>query len=98
MPMTVISTRNVSARIRGFLSSVMLELAPGFYSNPRISPAVRDRVWEVLTTWFEHEVDASIVMIWQDKAVPCGQSVKSLGCPPISLEIVDGLIVAKKAL
>lgn len=45
MPMTVVVTRNVSDRVRGFLSSSMLELAPGVYSGARMSSAVRQRVW-----------------------------------------------------
>jgi CRISPR-associated protein Cas2 len=36
MPMTVVVTRDVEDRYRGFLSSVMLELAPGVYTGPRL--------------------------------------------------------------
>ena len=53
MPMTVVVTRNVAPRYRGFLASVMLEIAPGVYTSPRMSRAVRERVWEVLTGWFD---------------------------------------------
>ncbi|MCP2899144.1 type I-E CRISPR-associated endoribonuclease Cas2e, partial [Salmonella enterica subsp. enterica serovar Typhimurium] len=66
MSMTVVVTRNISSRVRGFLASAMLELAPGVYSAPRISPAVRDRVWDVLKDWFPNERDASLIMIWQE--------------------------------
>jgi CRISPR-associated protein Cas2 len=95
MSMTVVVTRNASGRIRGFLASSMLELAPGVYSAPRISPAVRERIWGVLTDWFVAEADASIVMLWQDKRAPVGQAVQMLGVPPIDLVDVDGIILAR---
>lgn len=98
MSMTVVVTRNASPRVRGFLASVMLELAPGVYSAPRISPAVRERVWSVLEAWFRSEPEASIVMLWQEHGVPCGQAVRTLGSPPIELVLQDGLVLAKRAV
>lgn len=94
MSMTVVVTRNVSMRVRGFLASAMLEIVPGVYSSPRMSPTVRDRVWGVLTDWFPNESNASVVMLWQEKSVPGGQSVRTLGCPPITFADVDGLVLA----
>jgi len=94
--MTVVVTRNVSSRVRGFLASAMLELAPGVYSAPRISPAVRDRVWDVLKDWFPNERDASLIMIWQERDVPGGQAVRTLGSPPIDFVNVDGLVLARR--
>ncbi|WP_062195601.1 type I-E CRISPR-associated endoribonuclease Cas2e [Caldimonas taiwanensis] len=96
MSMTVVVTRNVSARVRGFLASAMLELAPGVYSAPRLSPAVRSRIWDVLEAWFPNEREASIVMLWQERNMPGGQTVRSLGSPPIELTEVDGLILARR--
>lgn len=96
MSMTVVVTRNVSGRVRGFLASAMLELVPSVYSAPRISPAVRERVWAVLKEWFPNEPVASIVMVWQDREVPGGQAVRVLGLPPIDLVEVDGLILGRR--
>jgi CRISPR-associated protein Cas2 len=96
MSMTMVVTRNVSDRVRGFLASAMLELAPGVYSAPRISPAVRDRVWAVLEDWFPNERDASIVMVWQERTVPGGQAFRVLGSPPVGLVEVDGLLLARR--
>jgi CRISPR-associated protein Cas2 len=96
MSMTVVVTRNVSARVRGFLASVMLEVAPGVYSAPRISPAVRQRIWEVLADWFPNEQEASIVMLWQERELPGGQAVRTLGSPPIRFFDVDGLMLAQR--
>lgn len=96
MPMTVVVTRNVSDRVRGFLSSSMLELAPGVYSGARMSSAVRQRVWGVLEDWFPAEVDASIVMVWQEPQVPGGQQVRLLGAPPVDLVEMDGVVLARR--
>jgi len=51
MPMTVVVTRDVPDRFRGFLASCMLEIAPGVYTQPRLSAGVRERVWTVLADW-----------------------------------------------
>lgn len=96
MSMTLAVTRNVSNRMRGFLASSMLELAPGVYSAPRLSPAVRDRIWAVLEDWFKNEKDASVVMVWQDANMPGGQNVKVLGLPPVELVELDGLVVTRR--
>lgn len=96
MSMTVVVTRNASARVRGFLASVMLELDPGVYTAPRLSPAVRHRILDVLEGWFPNERDASIVMLWQDKASAGGQAVRTLGLPPITLVEHDGVVLARR--
>lgn len=97
MSMTVVVTRSVSMRVRGFLASTMLEVAPGVYSAPRISPAVRERVWQVLQDWFPNERDASIVMLWQEREMPGGQAMRALGIPPVELIDVDGLLLTRRA-
>jgi len=70
MPLTVIITRDVEARYRGFLTSVMLEISPGVYVAPRISAGVRQRVWLVLLDWWQFLGRGTLVMVWRDaKAV-----------------------------
>ena len=96
MPMTMIVTRNVSDRIRGFLASSMLELSAGVYSAPRLSAAVRNRIWSVLQEWWPYERDASVTMVWVDSESPGGQSVNTLGVVPVDLVEVDGVILAKR--
>lgn len=96
MSMTVMVTHNAPSRMRGFLASTMLEVTPGVYVGPRISPAVRERIWTVVEEWFENANQASVVMIWQDKEVPGGQAVRTLGVPPISLVDVDGMVLARR--
>ncbi len=96
MSMTVVVTRNASARVRGFLASCMLEVGPGAYCAPRINPAVRGRIWEVLSEWVGTGTDASVVMVWADPSLPGGQRVQTLGLPSIDLVEIDGLVVARK--
>lgn len=98
MSMTVVVTRNVSARVRGFLASAMLEVVPGVYSAPRISPAVRERIWQTMVEWFPYERDAAIVMLWQERDIPGGQAVRTLGSPPIRFAEADGLVLAYRPL
>ena len=97
MSMTVVVTRNVSARIRGFLASTMLEVSAGVYSAPRISPAVRERIWNTLESWFSLERDASVTMIWLEREQPGGQAARVLGEVPVAFVDVDGLILCRKA-
>ena len=93
----MIVTRNVTDRVRGFLASSMLELAPGVYSASRHSPAVRERIWGVLQEWFVLENDASIIMVWSEHSMPGGQAVRTLGVPPVELVDVDGIVLTKRA-
>ncbi len=95
MPMTVVVTRSVSGRMRGFLASCMLEVAPGVYCAPRMSRGVRDRVKSVLDGWFPAERDASLVLLWADGSMPAGQGVYVLGTPPYELLDYDGFIVSR---
>lgn len=97
MSMTVVVTRNASPRVRGFLASTMLELSSGVYSAPRLSPAVRERIWAVLVGWWAAEGGASAVMVWQERDQPGGQAVRILGDPPVALVDVDGLILTRRA-
>ena len=90
MPMTVIVTRDVSERIRGFLASVMPEPAPGVYTSGDLSRGVRERVWSVLGDWHGHGSGGSVVMVWRDDSAPGGlgsrPSAPHPGTSPISTE------------
>lgn len=87
MPMTVIVTNNAPERVRGFLSSVACEIAPGVYTSPRMTVAVRDRVWAILAGWFPHLASHSVLMTWPASDQPGGQAIRVLGLP--RTEIVD---------
>ncbi|MCK6681273.1 MAG: type I-E CRISPR-associated endoribonuclease Cas2e [Thermoanaerobaculia bacterium] len=98
MSMTVVVTRNVKDRTRGFLGSCMCEVAPGVYVGPRMNPGVRDRVWAVLLDWFEDWEESSVVMIWPDAAEPGGQTVRTLGNAGRQLKEYDGVFLARGEL
>ena len=98
MPMTVVVTRNMPGRFRGFLASCMCEIAPGVYTAPRMSAAVRERVWTVLRSWFAGEPDQAILMTWPDRNLIGGQQVLSLGVPRKDLWNLDGVYLARRDL
>ena len=80
--MVVVVTRNVPDRYRGFLASCMLELAPGVYTNPGMTRAVRERVWTVCCAWAQVlPKDGGVLMTWHDKKEPGGQGINCLGWP-----------------
>ena len=79
MPMTVVITCNSPPRVRGFLASLLLEVSPGTYAHPRLSAAVRTRIWLVLRDWFRHGTEESISMIWADASHESGLRVEVLG-------------------
>ncbi len=94
--MTIVVTRDVAPRIRGFLASCMLEIAPGVYTSPRLSSRVRERIWTVIAEWFLGLGGGSIVMTWQDSRHPSGQVVRVLGTPPVELVDQEGVILSKR--
>lgn len=94
MPMTVIVTRDVPGRTRGFLASIMPEPAPGVYTAGDLSKAVRERIWTVITDWHAATGDGSVVMIWRDDKAPGGLGLATLGAPPRRLAELDGVLVS----
>lgn len=97
MPMTLLSTRDVPDRFRGFLASVMLELAPGLYVAPDLSAAVRERVWRVMAEWHGELRQGSIVLAWRDRKSPGGLALAFLGTPARELLEHDGLYLSRLA-
>jgi CRISPR-associated protein Cas2 len=98
MAMTVVITRNVAARYRGFLASCMLEIAPGVYTAPRLNTGVRERIWAVCEEWFDTLGDGSVVMTWRDGRRPGGQGVLTLGVPPKDLWDHEGFLLSRGTL
>jgi CRISPR-associated protein Cas2 len=66
MPMTVIVVRDVADRYRGFLASIMPEVAPGVFVSPDMTRAVGQRIWTVLSGWWDGQPGGSIMMTWRD--------------------------------
>ena len=96
MPMTVVVTRDVEGRYRGFLTSLMLEIAPGIYASPELSAAVRERLWSVLSSWWNHLRRGSVVMIWRDKAASGSLRIETLGEPSKEIVDADGVLLLKR--
>lgn len=96
MPMTVVVTVRVRDRFRGFLASVMCEIAPGVYTAPKMSAGVRERVSTVLSEWFDDALDGAIVMTWTDPSQNGGQLVWTLGLPRIELVALDGVFLDRR--
>jgi CRISPR-associated protein Cas2 len=95
MALVTIVTRDVADRFRGFLASVMLEVAPCTYVTPRMSKGVRERVWAVMTEWHAAEPSGSIVMIWRDREATGGVGLAHLGEPAKTLVEMDGMWIAR---
>ena len=98
MALVVIVTRDVPYLYRGFLASVMLEVAPTVYISPRMNAGVRTRTWNALAGWYAAEPQGSVVMIWRDVDETGGVGIKNLGNPPSELVELDGLWLVKRTL
>jgi len=98
MALVMIATRDVADRFRGFLASVMLEVAPTVYISPRMNAGVRSRTWKVLADWHNAEPRGSIVMVWRDMNETGGVGIATLGTPPRELVEVDGLWLTRRKL
>ena len=95
--MTVVVTVNVEARYRGFLASVMLEIAPGVYTSPQMTSGVRQRVWDVLALWHQELGQGAIVMTWRDPTAVGEQRILTLGEAPKELVDADGVYLVKRS-
>lgn len=95
MALVTIVTRDVADRFRGFLASVMLEVAPCTYVSPRMSKGVRERVWTVMSDWYAAESRGSIVMIWREREATGGVGLAHLGTPAKTLVEIDGMWIAR---
>ena len=96
MPMTVVVTRDVADRYRGFLSSLMPEVAPGVFVSPELSSGVRERVWTVLSGWWDGMPGGSVLMVWRDDAAPGRLGLRTLGLPVRHLADHDGVLLVRR--
>jgi CRISPR-associated protein Cas2 len=96
MPLCLVITRDVEARYRGFLGSSMLELAPGVYASPRMSKAVRERVWDVMHGWHATLGTGSVVMAWREATAAGGLRVLTLGEPSKDIIEHEGSLLVRR--
>lgn len=95
MPTTIVVTRDVAARYRGFLSSVMPEIAPGVYVSPSLSQGIRQRIWDVMDRWWAEAPGGSILLSYASRTEPGGLAIKCFGLPPVQLAVLDGVRVTR---
>lgn len=93
MALTVLITRDVEDRYRGFLASAMLEVAPGVYASPSLSARARDQIWDVLSRWYTQLGRGSITLLYPDRQADGGMVVRSLGNPPRQPIRLDGVLL-----
>jgi CRISPR-associated protein Cas2 len=96
MPLTMIVTRDVEMRYRGFLTSVMLEVSPGVYVASDMSAAVRGRVWQVMSEWWHNLGNGSLTLVWRDTGSPGKLRIETLGQPPKTIVDADGVLLVKR--
>ena len=96
MPLTIVVTRDVEDRYRGFLTSAMLEIAPGVYVSPNMSAGVRNRVWSIISNWHQALGRGSITLVWRDKTVTGSLRIETLGEPPKRIVDADGVLLVKR--
>jgi CRISPR-associated protein Cas2 len=96
--LTLIVTRDVEARYRGFLASSMLEISAGTYVSPRLNKDTRERIWEVLSDWHRTLQRGSIVMVWRDRGALDRIGISHLGEPPKDVVSIDGLLLTRRPL
>ncbi|HMO31124.1 type I-E CRISPR-associated endoribonuclease Cas2e [Enterovirga sp.] len=94
--MTVVVTRDVADRYRGFLSSVMPEAAPGVFVGAELSKGVRERLWTVMTGWWTEMPGGSVVLLWKDDSEPGRLGLRTLGLPPRTLADLDGALLVRR--
>lgn len=92
--MTVVITRDVEDRYRGFLLSCMPEVAPGTYAAVGMNQGIRTRMWDVVSGWHEQLQRGSISMIHEDRSSPSGLRIISVGTPARELVDLDGFYVS----
>lgn len=96
MPMTVVVTRDVEMRYRGFLTSLMLEVAPGVYVAPDMSAGVRERVWTVITGWYAELGRGAVLLLWREPKAVGAVRMETLGDPPKEIVDADGILLVKR--
>lgn len=96
MPMTVVVTRDVADRYRGFLASIMPEIGPGVFVSPELSRGVRNRMWAVLSGWWDDIPGGSLMLVWKDETAAGRLGLLTLGLPPRTLADLDGILLVRR--
>jgi CRISPR-associated protein Cas2 len=79
--MIVICLSDTADRFHGFLRSVMINVHPGVYVSMDLDSGSRERVWSILSNWWEAEPRGMVLMMYRDKSKPMSLGICSLGAP-----------------
>ncbi len=93
MSLTVLITRDVEDRYRGFLASTMLEASAGVYVSKSLTPRARDKVWLVVTDWHALLGRGSLTLLYPDSTCDGGLAVKILGASTRHPVKIDGALL-----
>lgn len=98
MNLTVLITRDVEDRYRGFLASAMLEASAGVYVSKGLTPRARDKVWSVVTDWHAALGRGSLTLLYPDAGSDGGIAVKTLGAPARRPVQIDGALLMHRVI
>lgn len=93
MSFTVVITRDVEDRFRGYLASAMLEASAGVYVSDRLTPRSRDALWATMSRWHAQLGRGVLQMLYADAKAEGGIVVRSLGTPARQAIRLDGLLL-----
>ena len=88
--MMVICVSNTADRFHGFLRSVMINPHPGTYVSRDLDKGVQERLWAILSEWYECDARGMVVMIRLDKSKSMGLDILSLGSPKREIVELEG--------
>jgi CRISPR-associated endoribonuclease Cas2 subtype I-E len=58
--------------------------------------ALRKRVWEVMSCWWEVMGNGSLVLVWRDKTASGNLRIETLGLPSKTIIDADGVLLVKR--
>lgn len=93
MSLTVVITRDVEDRYRGFLAAAMLEAAPGVYVSKTLNRRSREKVWRVVSDWHASLQRGSLTLIYPDASSDGGLAIQTLGTPARRAVRLDGALL-----
>lgn len=93
MSLTVVITRDVEDRYRGFLSSAMLEAAPGVYVAKALSARARDTLWDTIVDWHAQLQRGSVTLLYADSKADGGIALRNVGTPARRAVAIDGALL-----
>ncbi|MFT7721624.1 MAG: type I-E CRISPR-associated endoribonuclease Cas2e [Roseateles sp.] len=96
MTLTVLITRDVEDRYRGFLASALLELSPGVYASPHLGAKAREQIWKVVSDWHAQLQRGSLTLLYPDRQADGGLHVRQLGTSPRHPVRLEGVLLMSK--